>query len=76
MMNSTPNFQQLAQQALQQNPQMRQNQMAMSAYECLVQNDARRGEELARNYCRTLGISPEQAVAQIQQQFGPRFGYR
>lgn len=72
MNNGMPNFQQLAQQALQQNPGMRNNQMAMSAYECLMQNDSQRGQELARNYCQTLGITPEQAVAQIKQQFGFR----
>lgn len=76
MNNGTPNFQQLAQEAMRRNPNMRNNQMSMSAYECLMQNDARRGEELARNYCQTLGISPEQAVAQIKQQFGPQLGFR
>lgn len=70
MMNQVPNFQYLAQQAMQQNPNLKNNQMAMNAFQCLQSGDARRGEELARNYCQTIGVNPEQAVAEIKKHFG------
>ena len=64
------NPQQMLQQMMQRNPNMFQNNPQARQYmEVIMNGDAKRGEELARNICQSYGISPEEGVQQAQQFF-------
>lgn len=80
MMNQNENFsfQNFLQNAIQRNPQVQQNiqqNPQMQNYlQILMSGDAQRGEEMARNLCQSMGITPEQGVQQAQQMVQQMFG--
>lgn len=60
---------QMIQQALQRNPNVANNPQAQEALRVIMSGDAQRGQELARNYCQSFGVTPEEGVQQAQQYF-------
>lgn len=66
------NPQQILQQVMR-TPQMQQtlqnNPQAQQYIQVLMNGDAQKGQELARNICGSFGASPEQGVQQAQQYF-------
>lgn len=64
-----PMMGQMLQQLLQRNPALMQSQNAANIIRILQSGDAQAGEQLARNYCQSLGMTPEQAYMQVKQQF-------
>lgn len=67
-------FQQALQHAIQNNPNIQQNPQLQNYAQVLLSGDRQRGEELAKNLCQSMGISPEQGVQQGQQLFQQMFG--
>lgn len=68
------NFQNLVQTAIRQNPQLQQNPQMQNYIQVLMSGDSQRGEQLARNICESIGITPEQGVQQAQQMVQQMFG--
>lgn len=66
--------QQFIQRAIQNNPNIRQNPQLMEYANILLSGDSQKGEALAKNLCRSMGISPEQGVQQGQELFKQMFG--
>lgn len=61
---------QMMQQMMQRNPGMFQNNpQAKEIMNVIMSGDSKRGEELARNYCQSYGVTPEEGVQQAQQFF-------
>lgn len=57
---------------LQQKPQLQQNPMAQEMIQVIQSGDAKRGQEIADNLCRSYGVSREQALQQAQSTFFPQ----
>lgn len=68
------NFQNLVQTAIRQNPKLQQNPQMQNYIQILMSGDSQRGEQLARNICESMGITPEQGVQQAQQMVQQMFG--
>lgn len=65
-----PNMiQMLIQNAINRNPQLSQNPQTQAIINALMNGDKATGEQLAKNYCDTYGISPDQGVQQAQNFF-------
>lgn len=61
---------QMVQQMMQQNPNMfRNNPQAQAIADVIMSGDAKRGEEMARNFCQSYNVTPEEGVQQAQQFF-------
>lgn len=60
------NPQQMVQRMIQMNPNLQNNPQAQQYIQVLMNGDAKRGEELARNICQSYGVTPEQGVQQAQ----------
>lgn len=54
---------------IEQFPQIANNPSHSEAIKALKNRDATRGEELARNYCNTFGVSPEDGEKQAKSFF-------
>lgn len=52
----------------------RLNPTQQNYVDVLKSNDANRGEQLARNICKTMGVSEQEAYNQAKQFFGGMFG--
>lgn len=52
------------------NPNISSNQQAQAMLNVIKSGDAKRGEEIARNLCNTMGVTPEEATKQAQNFFG------
>ena len=61
-----PNLQQIALNLLQRNPNVVNNPRAQSMLQVIQQNDTQQGEQIARNLCATMGVTPEQATQQAK----------
>lgn len=59
--------QQFLQQAIRMNPGLQNNPQAQQYIQVIMNGDAQKGQELARNICGSFGVSPEQGVQQAQQ---------
>lgn len=66
MMNNMRNF---AMNAIMQNQQIANNPNAQEFVDVIRNNDAQRGQMIAKNLCDTYGITPEQAISQAKQFF-------
>lgn len=62
------NMQALLQQ-VSQNPQFANNPQAQNIIQVLMSGDAKAGEELARNYARSMGVDPQQLAQQSMDYF-------
>lgn len=71
-MNFNP--QALLQMAMQMNPNLQNNAQAQEIIKAIMNDDRQRGEELARNYCQSMGVTPEQGTQQAQQFFQQMMG--
>lgn len=58
--------QQILQQAMRMNPNIANNPQAQQYIQVLMNGDAQKGQELARNICGSFGVTPEQGVKQCQ----------
>lgn len=68
-MNKLANF---ALNQLQSNPQFANNPQAQALMTAIQNGDSAKGEEIARNICKTMGMSEQEALAQAKQFFGIR----
>ena len=66
-MNKLANF---ALNQLQSNPQFANNPQAQALMTAIQNGDSAKGEEIARNICKTMGMSEQEALAQAKQFFG------
>lgn len=55
--------------ALQQNPSLQNNPQAQNYIQILQSGDAQKGQQLAENICKSMGVTPEQAVQQAKSFF-------
>lgn len=55
---------------LQSNPQFASNPQAQALMNAIQNGDSAKGEEVARNICKTMGMSEEEALKQAKQFFG------
>ena len=63
-------FADYAQKILNQNPNVADNPMGKNLAAILKSGDSSKGEEIARNLCKTYGISPEEAMQRACEFFG------
>lgn len=61
---------QIAQQLIQQHPELANNPNAQHALQILASGDQKAGEEFAKNYLNSMGLTQEQAIQMAQQRFG------
>lgn len=52
-----------------QDPRFQNSPQAQEILQVIQSGDAKRGEELAKNYCQTYGVTPEQGLQQARQFF-------
>lgn len=57
------NLQQFAQELIQENPGSEKKEML----QVILNNDSKKGEEIAMNLCNTYGVSKEQGIQMAQQ---------
>lgn len=60
---------QFVQQAIQRNPNIANNPQMKECVDAIMSGDAQRGQQLARNFCQSYGVTPEEGVQQAQQFF-------
>lgn len=53
-------------QMLQRNPTIASNPQAQSMLQVIQNGDNQQGEQIARNLCQTMGITPEEATKQAK----------
>lgn len=58
------NLQQFALSLIQQNPNVRNNPNAQELINVIQSGDAEKGQQIAKNFCDTYGITPAQALEQ------------
>lgn len=54
---------------IEQSPQFARNPNAREMLDCIKNNDAKKGQQIAANLCNTYGIKPEDAVQQARRFF-------
>lgn len=68
------NMQQFALNMIARNPQLQKraqgNPMLQQGLNAIQNGDSRAGEQLARNICNSMGVTPEQATNQAMGFFG------
>lgn len=69
MLNAMRNPQIFVQQMMN-NPQIRNNPIAMNAIDMMQRGDRQGTEQLARNLLKSKGIDPDEFYRNIQSQFG------
>lgn len=65
-MITMPSLQQFAISLLQRNPNVANNPQAQSLISIIQSGDNAQGEQVARNICQTMGVTPEQAQTQAK----------
>lgn len=60
---------QLIMNKIMNDPRIQQNPQAREILQVIQSGDSARGEELARNYCQTYGVTPEQGLQQAKNFF-------
>lgn len=69
-MNQNNPIAMLLNRAIQQNPNLQNIPQAQNYIRVLQSGDAQQGQQLAENICKSMGITPEQAVQQAKNFFG------
>lgn len=59
-------------QAMQNNPSLQNNPQAQNYISVLQSGDAQKGQQLAENICKSMGVTPEQALQQAMKFFHMR----
>lgn len=54
---------------IQNNPQIANNPQAQQYIKVIQDNDEQRGEEIARNLCKSYGVTPEQVLQSAKEMF-------
>lgn len=62
----------LLNQAMQNNPALQQNPQAQNYISVLQSGDSQKGQQLAENICKSMGVTPEQALQQAMKFFHMR----
>lgn len=60
---------QFAMNIIRSNPQLANNPQAKQIIDVIQSGDSQRGQQLAQNYCKTYGVSPEQGYQQAMSFF-------
>lgn len=55
---------------LKTDPRYASNPVAQNMLSAIMNGDAKKGEEIARNLCQTYGVTPEVACQQAMSMFG------
>lgn len=67
-------IQQMAMKILKENPNIANNPNAQSMINVIQSGDEKKGQEIAENICKSMGVSKEDAIRQAEQ-MKLRFGY-
>lgn len=65
-----PNLEQFALLLLKRNPKIANSPQGKEFQEILENHDVERGQKMAKNYCNTYGVTPEQGYNQAKNFFG------
>lgn len=61
-----PNLQQVALMMMQRNPNAANSPMGQRFMQILQSGDSQAGQALAQEYCHTMGMTPQQAMQDVQ----------
>lgn len=64
-----PNLEQLAMLLLQKNPNVANSPQGKQFIEILKNGDVEKGQNMAKNFCESYGVTPEDAYKQAKQFF-------
>lgn len=64
-----PSMKDIALGIIAKNPRVASNPQAQALMSVIQSEDARKGEEIARNICKSMGVSEQDAVKQASQFF-------
>lgn len=64
-----PNPMQFVQNIVRSNPQLQSNPQAQQMLNVIMSGDSARGQQIAQNLCNSMGITPEDAVANAKRFF-------
>lgn len=64
-----PNLEQFAMMLLQKNPKVANSPQGQQFMEILKSGDAQRGQEMAKNFCNSYGVTPEEGYNQARRFF-------
>lgn len=70
------NFLSMAMNMIEKNPNLLDTPMKKAMFQALQSGDSQKGEELARNFCATYGMNPQEASQQAQQFVMQRFNQK
>ena len=62
-------IQQMAMKILKENPNIANNPNARSMINVIQSGDEKKGQEIAENICKSMGVSKEDAIRQAEQFF-------
>ena len=64
-----PNPMQFVQNIVRNNPQLQANPQTQQMLNVIMSGDSVRGQQIAQNLCKSMGITPEDAVATAKRFF-------
>ena len=64
-----PNPMQFVQNVVRNNPQLQSNPQAQQMLNVIMSGDSVRGQQIAQNLCKSMGITPEDAVTNAKRFF-------
>lgn len=64
-----PNPMQFVQNVVRNNPQLQSNPQAQQMLNVIMSGDSARGQQIAQNLCKSMGITPEDVVANAKRFF-------
>lgn len=64
------NMMQFVQAMVRNNPQIQSNPQAQQMLNVIMSGDSARGQQIAQNLCKSMGISAEDALANAKRYFG------
>lgn len=65
-----PNMMQFVQTIVRNNPQIQSNPQAQQMLNVIMSGDSARGQQIAQNLCKSMGIPVEDALANAKRFFG------
>lgn len=65
-----PNMMQFVQTIVRNNPQIQSNPQAQQMLNVIMSGDSARGQQIAQNLCKSMGISEQDALANAKRFFG------
>ena len=64
-----PNPMQFVQNVVRNNPQLQSNPQAQQMLNVIMSGDSVRGQQIAQNLCKSMGITPENALVNAKRFF-------